>query len=307
MSGGWEFNGVDDPRYGELILMLDKVRDRIDEALIATIRPDVWERIRTMKAGQNRYGFDPFGFQPEYLKYIAPVAVALYRHYFRVEVFDIDRVPEDGPVLLVSNHTGQIPLDGMMIASAMLFDRKPPRMVRSMVERWVPSLPFISKILARCGQVVGTRDNARLLLGRDGCVLVFPEGARGINKTYDRAYELEKFGLGFMRLALDTNTPIIPVGVVGAEEQMPSIYDVKWLAKLLGMPAFPITPTWPLLGPMGALPLPVKYRIYFGEPMNFEGDPDDEDRVVGAQVDQVRQVIRELLQRGLEEREGVFF
>lgn len=287
--------------------MLDKVRDRIDEALIATIRPDVWERIRTMKAGQNRYGFDPFGFQPEYLKYIAPVAVALYRHYFRVEVFDIDRVPEDGPVLLVSNHTGQIPLDGMMIASAMLFDRKPPRMVRSMVERWVPSLPFISKILARCGQVVGTRDNARLLLGRDGCVLVFPEGARGINKTYDRAYELEKFGLGFMRLALDTNTPIIPVGVVGAEEQMPSIYDVKWLAKLLGMPAFPITPTWPLLGPMGALPLPVKYRIYFGEPMNFEGDPDDEDRVVGAQVDQVRQVIRELLQRGLEEREGVFF
>ena len=287
--------------------MWDKVRDRIDEALIATIHPDVWERIRTMKAGQNRYGFDPFGFQPEYLKYIAPVAVALYRHYFRVDVFDIDRVPEDGPVLLVSNHTGQIPLDGMMIASAMLFDRKPPRMVRSMVERWVPSLPFISKILARCGQVVGTRDNARLLLGREGCILVFPEGARGINKTYDRAYELEKFGLGFMRLALDTNTPIIPVGVVGAEEQMPSIYDVKWLAKLLGMPAFPITPTWPLLGPMGALPLPVKYRIYFGEPMNFGGDPDDEDRVVGAQVDQVRQVIRELLQRGLEEREGVFF
>jgi 1-acyl-sn-glycerol-3-phosphate acyltransferase len=94
---------------------------------------------------------------------------------------------------------------------------------------------------------------------------------------------------------------------VGAEEQMPAIYDVKWIAKLLGMPAFPITPTWPLLGPMGALPLPVKYRIYFGQPMSFEGDPDDEDRVVGAQVEQVRQAIRDLLSRGLEEREGVFF
>lgn len=287
--------------------MLEQVREQVESALIAAIRPDVWERIRTMKAGQNEYGFDPFGFEPEFLKYMAPPAIALYRHYFRVETFGIENIPDDGPVLLISNHTGQIPLDAMMIATAMLVDRKEPRMVRSMVEHWVPSIPFISTIFARAGQVVGTRENARILLRRNGCILAFPEGARGINKTYDRAYELEEFGLGFMRLALDTGTPIVPIGVVGAEEQMPAIYDFKGLAKLLGMPAFPITPTWPLLGPLGALPLPVKYRIYFGEPRFFEGDPDDEDRVVGAKVESLRQEIRTLLERGLAERKGVFF
>ncbi len=287
--------------------MLGKARDRLNDALESSIDPDLWERIRSMEAGQNRHGYDPFGFNPESLKYIIPLAVGLYRHYFRVETHDIEQIPDRGRVLLISNHTGQIPLDGMMIATSTLVEKRPPRMARSMMERWVPSIPFISTIFARCGQVVGTRENARILLRREGCILVFPEGARGVNKTYDRAYELERFGRGFMRLALETNTPIVPVAVVGAEEQMPALYDVKPLAKLLGMPAFPITPTWPLLGPAGALPLPVKYRIYFGEPMEFEGDPDDEDRVVGAKVEQVRDAIREMLTRGLEEREGVFF
>lgn len=282
-------------------------QQRLEQALINTIHPDVWERIRTMEAGQNEYGFDPFGFEPEFLKYVVPPAIWLYRHYFRVDPFDIERVPESGPVLLISNHTGQIPLDGMMIATSMLVDRRPPRMVRSMVEHWVPTLPFISSLFARCGQVVGTRENARLLLRRNGCILVFPEGQRGISKTYDRAYQLEEFGLGFMRLALETNTPIVPVGVVGAEEQMPAIWNLKSVARLLGMPAFPITPTWPLLGPVGALPLPVKYRIYFGEPLRFEGDPDDEDRVIGAHVAQVREAIRGLVARGLRERKGIFF
>lgn len=286
---------------------LDTLREKVEAAMVSAIDSNIWERIRTMNAGQNEHGYDPFGFEPEFLKYILPVAERVYRKYFRAEVFGIENVPDDGPVLLVSNHTGQIPVDGFLIASAMLFDKQPPRMARSMVERWVATLPFISWFLPRVGQVVGTRENARILLRRNGCILVFPEGVKGISKTYDHAYELESFGYGFMRLALETDTPIVPVGVVGGEEQMPAIWNVESLAKILGMPAFPVTPTWPLLGPVGALPLPVKYRLHFGKPMRFEGASDDEDRVIGALVDDVRDEIRYLIDRGLDEREGVFF
>ena len=289
------------------MLALDKLREKIDDAVVSAMDPAIWERIRKMDAGQNEYGFDPFGFEPDFLKYILPLAERVYRRYFRAEVFGIENVPDDGPVLLVSNHTGQIPIDGFLIASAMLFDKQPPRMARSMVERWTASLPFISWFFPRVGQVVGTRENARILLRRGGCILVFPEGVKGISKTYDHAYELRRFGYGFMRLALETDTPIVPIGVVGGEEQMPAIWNFESLAKLLGMPAFPVTPTWPLLGPLGALPLPVKYRIHFGEPMTFEGASDDEDRVIGALVDDLKDEMRALIQRGLDEREGVFF
>lgn len=283
------------------------LRRRFDEALVGGLDPKVWENISSMRAGQNEFGYDPFGFEPHFLKYIYPVAERLYRKYFRVETFGIENIPDTGPVLLVSNHTGQIPIDGFLIGCALLFDRQPARMVRSMVEHWVASIPFVSWFMARAGQVVGTRQNCRILLGRGGCILVFPEGARGINKTYDKAYELARFGKGFMRLALETDTPIVPIGVVGGEEQMPTIWNFESIARLLGMPAFPVTPTWPLLGPLGALPLPVKYRLYFGEAMHFEGASDDEDRIVGEKVDRVKTAIRELVEKGLGERKGVFF
>ncbi|MFW5968897.1 MAG: lysophospholipid acyltransferase family protein, partial [Persicimonas sp.] len=222
---------------------LRRLRERLDEALVDSIDDNLWDNIRSMDAGQNEYGYDPFGFDPEFLKYLLPVAQRLYHSYFRTEVHGIDNVPESGRVLLVSNHTGQIPMDGFLIGCALLFEMEPARMVRSMIERWVPTIPFISWFLARAGQVVGTRENCRILLDREGCILVFPEGARGITKTYDRAYELERFGLGFMRLALENDTPIVPVGVVGGEEQFPSVWNLESLAKLLKMPAFPITPT----------------------------------------------------------------
>lgn len=283
------------------------IRDRVDQWCVDTLEPGVWERIRSMDAGQNEYGYDPFGFDPEYLKYVGPVAQWLYRSYFRVETTGIQSVPEKGRVMLIANHSGQIALDGMMLGSALLFDRRPPRMVRAMVEHWVPTLPFVSTFMARAGQVVGTRENARLLLEREGCLAVFPEGVRGISKTYDKAYQMVDFGLGFMRLALETGTPIVPVGIVGAEEQMPAVYNVKSIAKLLGMPAFPVTPAMLMLGPIGALPLPVKYRLHFGEPLTFEGKPDDEDRVVRQKVEVVQAEIAKLIERGLEDRNGEFF
>jgi 1-acyl-sn-glycerol-3-phosphate acyltransferase len=260
-----------------------------------------------MEAEQTELGFDPFGFQPEFLKYVLPVTAWLYRHYFRVEARGFEHVPDQGSVLLVSNHSGQIPIDGLMIGTGLLVDREVPRMARSMVERWVPTIPFVSYVLARCGQVVGTRENCRLLLNRGASVLVFPEGVAGIGKIYDRAYELQPFGLGFMRLALETDTPIVPISVVGTEEQMPAIANSERLAKLLGSPGFPITPTWPFLGPLGAIPLPVKIHIDVGEPMHFEGSPDDEDRIVDQKVERVRGRIREMIHEGLRRRRGVFF
>jgi 1-acyl-sn-glycerol-3-phosphate acyltransferase len=280
--------------------LLKELREVVDEKFVRTIPPDTWRRIQAMDAGQNEYGFDPFGFDPEFLKYIGAPAYWMYRKYFRAESHDIENIPNTGRVMLIANHSGQVAIDGFVLGSACLFDKNPPRMIRSMVEYWVPTIPFVSWMLARAGQVTGTRENARIVLGREGCLAAFPEGVRGISKTYDRAYQLVDFGLGFMRLALETNTPIVPVGIVGAEEQIPSVYNLKPVAKMLGIPAFPIAPT-------GALPLPVKYRLYFGEPMYFEGKPDDEDKVIRAKVRKVKSEIELLLERGLSERQGYFF
>jgi 1-acyl-sn-glycerol-3-phosphate acyltransferase len=168
-----------------------------------------------------------------------------------------------------------------------------------MVEKWVPTLPFVSVLFSRAGQVVGTPANARALLARDEALMVFPEGARGISKTFDRRYRLEEFGLGFMRLALETNTPIVPIAVIGAEEQLPSLYNAKHVARMLGMPAMPIIPNL-------FVPLPVKYHIRFGAPMVFEGEHDDEDRVIRARVDRVVGAIEDLIEIGLRERRGLF-
>jgi len=270
------------------------------------IEDDVREWLDELSRQQDEFGFDPFGFQPEYLKYVIPMAQWVYRHYFRVETFGIDNVPE-GRVLVVSNHSGQIPIDGMVIVSACLLDRKPPRMLRSMIEKWVPTLPFVSYFFARCGQVVGTPENCRVLLQRDEGILVFPEGVRGISKTYDHRYRLEPFGLGFMRLALENDTPVVPMAVIGAEEQAPAIFNARRIAKYLGMPSFPVTPTFPWLGPAGMMPYPVRYRLYFGEPMKFDGDPDDEDAVVLAKVQTVRKAVQALIDQGLKERTSIFF
>lgn len=263
---------------------------------------DYAARSKALAVRQNEYGFDPFGFSREHVKYALLIARWLYRDYFRTEVFGIENVPAAGRVLLIANHSGQLPFDGVVIGTAVFFEAEPPRVVRSMVERFVPKVPFASYLLNRWGQITGTPENCRRLLESEEAILVFPEGARGISKPFSRRYQLQEFGLGFMRLALETNTPIVPVAVVGAEEQAPAI-NVKPLARLLGAPSFPVVPYPPFI-PL--LPLPVKYRVYFGEPMAFEGDADDDDEVLDAMVQTVRNRIQSMLHLGLRERRGVF-
>jgi 1-acyl-sn-glycerol-3-phosphate acyltransferase len=259
------------------------------------------ERMKQLEPrSRNEYGVDPFGFSLEYaLAAIGPF-VWLYRHYFRVRTYGIENVPA-GRVILVANHSGQLPLDGAMIEVAMLVEADPPRVARAMADKWVPTLPYVSTFMARCGQVVGTPENCIRLLRNDEAILVFPEGTRGLNKLYSQRYRLAEFGLGFMRLALETNAPIVPVGVVGAEEQAKAVVDVKPLARLLKMPAFPLTPT------LLPLPLPARYHIHFGTPMRFTGRPDDEDAELERKVKQVRAAVQGLIDRGLRERKHVYW
>lgn len=262
------------------------------------MHPEVRSAIDRLIESEHLTGIDPFGFRPSVFEQLLPPVHFFYRNWFRTEAVDIQNVPQ-GRVLLIANHSGQLPYDGAMIGASMILDHDPPRVVRSMVEHFVPRLPFVSTLFTRAGQIAGTRANARRLLEEDNCVLVFPEGAAGVGKPWSRRYQLQRFGLGFMRLALATDTPIVPVSVVGAEEQLPPIVNIKPLARLLNVPAVRLSPTL-------ALPLPVKYHLRFGAPLRFTGDPDDEDRVIDSMVQEVKAAIADQIAVDLAARNGVF-
>jgi 1-acyl-sn-glycerol-3-phosphate acyltransferase len=273
---------------------------------LARLQREVEARIAELPTRLNEYGFDPFGADPRWgLALTLPMAL-LYRHWLRVETHGIERVPE-GRVLLIANHAGNtFAYDGAMLAMAMLLEAKPPRMLRGMGEYYLPQIPFFSVLMHRTGSVVGTPENCTQILENGEAVMVFPEGSRGFVKPWRKRYQLQTFGLGFMRLALETDTPIVPVGIVGAEEQSPALADVKWLGRLVGSPAFPITATFPWLGLLGFVPLPVKFRLRFGEPLRFEGDPHDDDAAMEKKVEVVTDAIRGLVAEGLAERQGWF-
>jgi 1-acyl-sn-glycerol-3-phosphate acyltransferase len=262
--------------------------------------PGTRARLDKLTPPKNEYGVDPYGLDLEFaVPAVAPL-LWLYRKWFRVRLDGVERVPGEGRVLLVSNHSGQLPFDAAMIALGLLVEKDPPRVVRALVERWVPTLPFVSTFMARCGQIVGTPENCRRLLAADEAILVFPEGVRGLNKTWSRRYQLQKFGTGFMRLALESAAPVVPCAVVGAEEQAPALLDLKPVARLLGFPAFPITPT------VLPFPLPARYRILFGAPMRFAGSPDDEDAELERKVAEVEHAVKALLDRGIAERRSIY-
>ncbi len=278
------------------------------EALLARLKawtielggPGTRARLEKLTPPRNEYGVDPYGLDVDYVvAAIAPLSW-LYKKYFRVQLHGADRVPNEGRVVIVANHSGQLPFDAAMIEVGLLIEKDPPRVARALVEKWVPTLPFVSTFMARCGQIVGTPENCRRLLAADEAILVFPEGVRGLNKPFRERYRLQKFGVGFMRLALESSAPIVPCAVVGAEEQAPALFDLKPLAKLLGFPAFPITPT------VLPFPLPARYQIRFGEPMRFAGSPDDDDAELERKVARVQEAVRTLVERGLAERKSIY-
>jgi 1-acyl-sn-glycerol-3-phosphate acyltransferase len=277
--------------------------DRLRQLRGSVPADDLAGRTQALVVRGNEFGFDPFGLSREHVRPAIKLAAWLYRNYFRAEAFGVEHIPLTGRAIFVSNHSGQLPYDGVAISAACFLEPATPRLLRSMVEYFVPSVPFASYLFARWGQITGTPENCRRLLQADEAVLVFPEGARGISKPFAKRYQLAPFGKGFMRLALEMQAPIIPVAVIGAEEQAPAI-NLPRLAKLLGTPSFPIVP-YPPFFPL--VPLPVKYRIHFGAPMRFTGDPDDDDDVLDEQVKQVRATIQSMLHVGLSERKHVFY
>jgi 1-acyl-sn-glycerol-3-phosphate acyltransferase len=264
--------------------------------------PGTQERLEKLTPPANEFGVDPYGFDADFTVAALAPFVWLYRKYFRVRTTGLEKVPVEGRVLLVANHSGQLPFDAAMLGVSLLVDKDPPRVARALVEKWVPRLPFVSTFYARLGQVVGTPENCRRLLAAGEALMVFPEGVRGLNKPFRERYHLKEFGSGFLRLALETDCPIVPVGIVGAEEQSPSIVNLRPVARLLGMPALPLTPTG-----IVPLPLPTRYHILFGDPLTFHGSPDDEDAVLEKKVQQVRGAVQALLDEGLRERKHVFW
>lgn len=279
--------------------LTDSLKSRLKQWTFKQGGEELAEKLAKLAPAANEFGVDPFGFNLDYtLAAISPF-LWLYRHYFRVQVHGIEQVPQ-GRVLLVSNHSGQLPLDGAMIGVAMLVEADPPRAIRAMVEKWVPSLPYVSTFMARCGQIVGTPENCRRLLAADEAIVVFPEGVRGLNKLYSQRYQLQDFGLGFMRLALETDTPIVPVAVIGAEEQAMALANIKPVAKLLGFPSLPLTPT------VVPFPLPTRYHLYFGAPLKFRGNPNDDDTELEKKVREVKTSIQSMLNQGLRDRKGIF-
>lgn len=287
-----------------LARLLGSAGSALDDALERVLGESFESRMGRVPLSLGSSGVDPFGLDPEWMKYVILTVATLHRRYFRTEVHGIGNVPT-GKVLFVANHSGQVPIDGILIAAAMLLDAEPPRLVRAMVEKWALSLPFVSLFFARVGQVVGVPENAQRLLAQGEALLVFPEGTRGIAKTFDQRYKLTEFGLGFMRLAIESDTPIVPIAVVGGEEQYISVANLEGLARLLRAPAFPIIPQ--LFLPGGQLPLPTKYRLWFGEPMRFTGDADDDDAVIEEKVWLVRQTVQSMLNRALKERKHIFW
>lgn len=261
---------------------------------------EVFDRVRRLELPFNRYGLDPYGISQEHLAEFMTVLGWLYRHYFTVRTHGIEHVPKSGRAMVVGNHSGGVPVDGAMIIASLFLEMEPPRLGQGMVEKFANRWPVVSHWFSRVGQFTGLPEHAERLLREGRLLMVFPEGARGTGKLYKDRYELVRFGTGFMRLALETNTPIVPFAFIGGEEALPTVMHLKRLAKLVGAPYIPVPPY------LLPVPMPVHCEVYYSEPMCFEGDGTEADDVIAGYVEQVKQRIRGLIEKGREERRSVF-
>ncbi len=258
------------------------------------------------------YEIDEFGFDRELTENVLlSLFRPMYERYFRVEARGLERVPDKGGVLIVANHSGTLPLDAVMTQIALADHHPAHRSLRMLAADVVFTMPFIGELARKAGHTLACTPDAERLLTQGEVVGVWPEGFKGIGKPFADRYRLQRFGRGgFVSAALRTGTPIVPTAIVGAEEIYPKIGDIKPLARLLGVPYVPVTPTFPWLGPLGLIPLPSKWYIAFGEPIDTSAyDPGsaDDPMLVFNLTDQVRETIQDTLYRLLLQRRSVFF
>lgn len=259
----------------------------------------------------GEYQTDEWGFDPELLQVVEPFFNFMYKTYWRVQTSGIENIPQAGRAMLVSNHSGQLPWDGAMVGAAVYNEHPNQRLVRTLYADWFPTLPFFSALFVKLGQVLASEDNGIRLLEGEELVAVYPEGYKGVGKPFRERYNLARFGRGgFVRMALKTGAPIIPVAVVGAEETYISLYKSNLLARLVKFPYFPITPTFPWLGLLGFIPLPTRWYIDFGEPLAMDRyGPQAADNLglISQLTDQVRNLVQDMLLARLAQRRSVFF
>ena len=281
--------------------------------------PSDWERklagglafLRRRVTGD--YPVDDFGFDPDLTEHVLlPPLRPLYEKWFRVETRGLHHVPDTGGALVVANHSGTVPLDAVMTAVALLDHHPAHRHLRMLGADLVFALPVVAPLARKAGHTLACNPDAERLLAAGELVGVWPEGFKGIGKPFHDRYKLQRFGRGgFVSAALRTGVPIIPCSIVGAEETYPMIANARVLARLLGLPYFPITPTFPLLGALGAVPLPSKWIIEFGEPIetaDLGGAAGAEDPMLVFHItDQVRETIQTTLYSLLLQRRSVFF
>jgi 1-acyl-sn-glycerol-3-phosphate acyltransferase len=309
------------PQAQEAVARLNRAQVHMQDYL----RPEFWfevltvldyqltEQVRFVRRRlEGDYATDPYGMDPEMVEMIRPFFHFLYHSWWRVEAEGLEHVPAEGRGMLVANHSGVLPWDGAMIATAV-FEQHPVRqgrVVRNLILDWFNSVPFLAPLLTSLGQVGGVPENGQRLLEEDELVCTFPEGARGVSKLFRNRYRLQRFGRGgFVQIALRTGAPLVPVAVVGAEEIYPLLGNVEPLARLFGVPFFPITPAFPWLGPLGAVPLPTRWSITFCPPIStaeYGPEAADDPLTVFMLSEQVRGVLQETIDARLAQRTSIF-
>jgi 1-acyl-sn-glycerol-3-phosphate acyltransferase len=262
---------------------------------------DVCRRLAALEALAASEEPGASAVSPQVLRRALPPFLALYRSWFRVRSRGHENLPAEGAGILAANHAGLLPFDGAMATLDVWLRSDPPRLPRAIFDRFAARIGPARRLFEAAGAVMASREGFAAQLRAGHLVLVFPEGMAGIVKPVTQRYRLQAFHTGFVRQSLAQQVPIVPVAIIGSDDQAPLLYDVKPLARRLGLPVAPITPTFPWLGPLGLLPYPVRYRIVYGEPIDFARrygpEASGDDRLVGELARRVRRTIQRLVDR----------